>query len=187
MVGLIAERELRVIWHDVECAAYEADLALWRELAATAGGPVLDVGSGTGRVALDLAGRGHDVWALDADEALVGALADRARERGLRVRTQAADARTFDLGGARFTLAVAPMQVVQLLGSAAGRTAAIERVRDHLVSGGRFAAALADPFEGAPAEIIGPPLPDDREQDGWVFLSQPVAVRAVASGSEIDR
>ena len=69
------------IWHDVECASYEADLPLWRDLAKAAGGPVLDIGSGTGRVALDLAGRGHDVAAVDADSALIGALAERARGR----------------------------------------------------------------------------------------------------------
>ena len=43
-----------VVWQDVECASYDADLPLWRELAAAAAGPVLDLGCGTGRVALDL-------------------------------------------------------------------------------------------------------------------------------------
>src|SRR5439155_743 len=56
-----------VIWHDVECGAYVADLPLWRELAAACEGPILDVGAGTGRVTLDLARHGHDVVALDRD------------------------------------------------------------------------------------------------------------------------
>ncbi len=187
MVRLTAAAGDTVIWHDVECAAYAADLDLWRQLAAAADGPVLDIGAGTGRVALDLADRGHDVWALDADAALVDALQRRARERGLRVRASAADARTFDLGGARFGLAIAPMQVIQLMGSAEGRAAALERIRAHLNSGGVFAAAIADPFEGEEPEVVGPPLPDVREQDGWVYQSQPVLVRAVPGGSEIDR
>ena len=46
-----------VVWHDVECGRYSADLALWRELAAREPGPVLDVGAGTGRVALDARAR----------------------------------------------------------------------------------------------------------------------------------
>ena len=54
-----------VVWHDVECGRYAADLPVWRELAAAAGGPVLDVGAGTGRVALDLARHGARVVALD--------------------------------------------------------------------------------------------------------------------------
>jgi SAM-dependent methyltransferase len=190
VVGLTRSAvENRVIWHDVECASYSADLGLWRELAGAAGGPVLDLGAGTGRVALDLADHGNDVWALDSDPALVDALAERARERGLRVHAVAADARTFELGpGAPgFALAIAPMQVVQLLGNAAGRAAALARVRSVLRPGGIFAAAIADPFEGEAAELIGPPLPDVREQAGWVFQSQPIAVRQVPGGSEIDR
>ena len=47
-----------VLWHDLECGGYDLDLPLWRELADREGSPVLDVGAGTGRVALDLARRG---------------------------------------------------------------------------------------------------------------------------------
>jgi ubiquinone/menaquinone biosynthesis C-methylase UbiE len=46
---------LAALWHDLECGDYRDDLPSWRSLAATAGGPVLDVGAGTGRVTLDLA------------------------------------------------------------------------------------------------------------------------------------
>ena len=53
-----------VIWHDLECGGYVEDLPLWRELAGD--GPVLDLGCGTGRVALDLAARGVPVVGLDA-------------------------------------------------------------------------------------------------------------------------
>ena len=52
-------------------------------------GPILDLGAGTGRVALDLAARGHDVTALDSDAALLDELAARARERGLQRRVRA--------------------------------------------------------------------------------------------------
>ncbi len=36
-----------VVWHDVECGAYAADLPLWVELAAEHGGPVLDLSACT--------------------------------------------------------------------------------------------------------------------------------------------
>ena len=42
----------RIIWHDVENGSYAVDLKLWRRLAREAAGPVLDLGAGTGRVAL---------------------------------------------------------------------------------------------------------------------------------------
>ena len=175
-----------VIWHDVECAAYDLDLPLWRELAEAADGPVLDLGAGTGRVALDLARRGHEVTALDADPELVHELAARARVRDVRVKTVAADARSFELGS-QFALAIAPMQVFQLLGGAAGRRAALGCIRRHLRAGAVFAAALADPFEGVPAGELVPPLPDIRETDGWVYASTPVAVRREQTAAAIDR
>lgn len=175
-----------VVWHDVECAAYDLDLPLWRDLAAQADGPVLDVGAGTGRVTLDLARRGIDVTAIDADPELIHELSARARERSLRVHACTADARSFELGS-EFALAIAPMQVLQLFGGTRGRRAALACIRRHLKLGALFAAALADPFEGIPAGEIVPPLPDVRETDGWVYASTPVAVRRESSAAAIDR
>jgi SAM-dependent methyltransferase len=175
-----------VIWHDVECASYVVDLPLWEALAADWPGPLLDLGCGTGRVALHLAARRHDVTGLDSDRALVAALSARARERGLRVQAGVGDARTFDLGR-EFALVIAPMQVAQLMGGAAGRADLLRSVRRHLRSGSAFAAALADPFEGIPEGESLPPLPDVREEDGWVFASTPVAVRADGDGTLIER
>jgi SAM-dependent methyltransferase len=171
-----------VVWHDVECGAYAEDLALWRELATTAGGldGILDVGAGTGRVTLDLARAGHDVTALDLEPELLAALRERAGE--LPVTTVAGDARTFSLGR-RFGLIIAPMQTVQLL---EGRHAEfLARAAAHLVPGGGVVAvALADPpeYEG---EVR--PLPDIHEADGWLWASQPVAVRRAAEGMVIQR
>ena len=175
-----------VTWHDVECAGYEADLGLWRELADAAGDPVLDLGCGTGRVALELAHYGHDVTGLDSDPELLAELARRARGHGLRVNTVCADARSFSVPG-RFALAIAPMQVFQLMGGSEGRRAALTRVREHLEPGGTAAIALADPFEAVAPEDSLPPLPDVREEENWVLSSQPVAVRPGEGGVTVDR
>ena len=72
-------RLAEAIWHDVECASYDADLDLWRELAEAAGGPVLDLGCGTGPVALDLAERGHDVVGTAGDAAAAARIARAVR------------------------------------------------------------------------------------------------------------
>jgi SAM-dependent methyltransferase len=170
----------------VECAAYDADLATWRQLATRHGGELLDIGAGTGRVTLDLAALGHDLTALDSDPALIAALSTRARERGLRVHTSVADARSFDLGRT-VPLVIAPMQVVQLMGGESGRVAMLKRVRAHLEPGGVFAAALADPFQDIPEDDLQPPLPDVREEGGWVFSSMPVLLRVEDDWAAIDR
>jgi SAM-dependent methyltransferase len=142
-----------VAWHDLECGAYRADLSLWRELArAAAGGPgrarILDVGAGTGRVALDLARAGHGVTALDFDRALLGALLRRAGE--LDVEIVRADARAFELGRRDFGLCLVPMNTIQLLGGSAGRIAFLRRARAHLRPGGLLACTIitaAEPFD----------------------------------------
>jgi SAM-dependent methyltransferase len=135
---------------------------------------------------LELAEQGQAVTALDSDPELVDALARRARERGLRVDCLAADARSFELGR-RFSLAIAPMQVVQLLGGSTGRRRALACVRRHLEPGGLLAVALADPFEALPAGDALPPLPDVREEAGWVLSSTPLAVRLEAGAVAVDR
>jgi SAM-dependent methyltransferase len=175
-----------VAWHDVECASYDADLSLWRELAAERGGHVLDLGCGSGRVALDLAARGHRVVGIDSDPALVNALLARARRRGLPVEGIAADVRGLSLGR-RFPLAIAPMQVVQLLGGVTARGRMLAAVREHLDHGGLLAIAVADPFDAVPAEEALPPLPDVSEREGWVLSSRPLAVRVDTGGVAIDR
>lgn len=177
---------LHVLWHDLECGRYAQDLALWRELAAETGGPVLDLGAGTGRVALDLARAGHEVVALDADPQLLSALRVRAAAAGLAIETVCADARSFALA-ARVPLAVAPMQTIQLLGGAEGRAGLLRSVAAQLAPGGLLACALADALEGFDAEHTEPPLPDVLERDGWVYASQPVAVQPDADGTTIER
>jgi SAM-dependent methyltransferase len=174
------------VWHDVECASYVADLPLWRELAETHGAPVLDLGCGTGRVALHLAERGHEVVGIDADRELADELARRAADRDLPVETVVADARSFRLAR-HFPLIVAPMQVVQLLGGTAGRRAMLARVADHLEPGGVLAVALADPFDDEPPDDALLPLGDMLEREGWVLSSRPVSLRVADDSVVIDR
>ena len=87
--------DMKTIWHDLECGGYVEDLEVWRGLARRQGGPVLDVGAGTGRVTLDLARAGYAVTALDVCDELLATLRERAA--GLDVATVAADARSFAL------------------------------------------------------------------------------------------
>lgn len=173
-----------IIWHDVECGRYDADVPLWRELAAAAHGPVLDVGAGTGRVAIDLARRGHEVVALDIDPQLLQELERRAT--GLSVETIVADARSFSLPGRSFPLIIAPMQTVQLLGSA-GRMSFLHAARAHLAPGGRVACALADAFDPFDSEHVLLPAPDVLVVDGVRYSSQPVALRDLAGQVAVER
>jgi SAM-dependent methyltransferase len=173
-----AALDTEVIWHDVECASYSADLPLWEELTAAGDGAVLDLGCGTGRVTLHLARRGHEVVGLDRDATLLAALRERAG--GLTVEAVHADAREFALERP-VALALAPMQTLQLLEGSEDRVACLRRVAAVLTPGGRFAAAILE--EMPPPDDSPPPLPDVREVDGWVYSS--LAVEAAVGPDEI--
>jgi SAM-dependent methyltransferase len=184
-----------VIWHDVECGSYLEDLPLWRALAGEHSDPVLDVGAGTGRVALDLALAGYRVTALDRDPDLLAALESRlgrnfsteAVSSQAPVTTVVADARNFDLGE-RFPLVIVPMQTVQLLGGADGRADFLRCAHRHLIPGGVLAVAIAEVLDlYEVVDGMAMPLPDVREYDGTVYSSQPTAVRADRAGFVLER
>ena len=173
-----------VIWHDIECGSYREDIPLWLDLAREHGGPVLDVGAGTGRVSLELARAGYEVTALDIDQELLDEL--RRRAAGLPLETVRADAREFELDR-RYPLCLVPMQTIQLL-DGDGRGAFLRCARRHLADGGVLAISIATSLElfeiidGEPG-----PLPDIEEIDGQVYCSQATAVRAQGDGFVLER
>jgi SAM-dependent methyltransferase len=183
--------ERQVIWHDLECGGYDADLALWRELAdgshdGSAADPILEIGAGSGRVALDLARAGHRVTALDLDRRLLDALSTRAA--GAEVDVVCADARTFDLGRRDFGLCLVPMQTVQLLGGKAGRAAFLRRVRAHLRPGGVLACAIVSDFQSFDCTRGGDGPPPDLVRHGAVdYVSRPIRVSVTKDRVVLER
>ncbi len=168
-----------VIWHDLECGAYRADLPLWQSLAAANGGAaVLELGAGTGRVALDLARAGHHVIAIERDADLVAELADRVGDLPVRIiRADACDFRLETPVG----LCVVAMQTVQLF---ADRGAFLRCALAALAPRGVLAMSLlgadTQPFE---VELD----PDTAQHHGIRYASAPVALRESAETVVIER
>ncbi|HEX4435450.1 MAG TPA: class I SAM-dependent methyltransferase [Solirubrobacteraceae bacterium] len=185
--------EAEVIWHDLECGGYRADLCLWRELAESQASQskaatVLDIGAGTGRVALDLAALGHHLTALDHSPQLLGALSDRAREAGLEITTARADARRFALSHQLFDLCLVPMQTLQLLRGASERRALFAAARAHLRPGGLLALAIVtdvDPFDSRTGDLG--PAPERATIVGGTYLSRAVQVECRERFIRIER
>lgn len=104
--------EVRAFW-DVDAATYDRspshnpksplELAAWastlRRLLPPPPARVLDVGAGTGFLAIQLARQGYDVTALDLSAQMLARLTDKAREAGLEVDTVQGDAGDPAVGG----------------------------------------------------------------------------------------
>jgi SAM-dependent methyltransferase len=168
-----------VAWHELECGSYAADLELWAELAERAGGPVLEIGAGTGRVTIDLARSGRRVIAVERDPELAARLAARIAADELPVEVVEADARALaaDRLGSRVPLAIGPMHVIQAV-DAEPRRELLAAAARCLAPGGTLALAVVDEsYLDDPAAAAVPPIPDMREIDGVVFSSEPLWVQ----------
>jgi SAM-dependent methyltransferase len=112
-------------------------------LAELAGdGPVLELGVGTGRIALPLAARGVPVHGIDLSEAMVARL--RAKPGADRVTVTIGDFASIRLGGS-FSLAYLVFNTIMNLTGQDEQVACFESVAAHLRPGGRFVVEVMVP------------------------------------------
>lgn len=128
------------------------DVRFYAELAEERGGPVLELGVGTGRVALELGRRGVEVVGVDTIEEMLARADERlAREKRAvreRIALRRADLRTLRLRR-RFPLVIAPFNVFMHLYSRQDWERALRAAHRHLRPSGRlvFDVLLPDPAE----------------------------------------
>lgn len=165
-----------LIWHEVECGGYAADLPLWEELADATDAPIMELGCGAGRVTLHLAERGaYLVIGVDWDSDLVASVWERSGK--LPGDAEIGDVRSFEFA-TKFSLVIAPMQLIQLLGDREDRIACLSCAFDCMLPGGRAAFAIVEDLPSFPAEGTAPPLPDVRQVEGWIYSSLPLPSHA---------
>lgn len=69
--------------YDLEFAEFDADVDLYLGYASYVGSPILELGSGTGRLLVPLAQAGYQVTGLDSSESMVSIAKKRLAEHGL--------------------------------------------------------------------------------------------------------
>jgi 2-polyprenyl-3-methyl-5-hydroxy-6-metoxy-1,4-benzoquinol methylase len=111
------------------------DLEFWREQAKRAGGPVLEVACGTGRVALEMAQAGADVDGFDLSEPMLERLRAKCKERGLRVHATRADMRDFHMAR-RYALIAIPFNSFLHNLTQHDQLLTLRVCREHLLPGG---------------------------------------------------
>lgn len=129
--------------YDLDVGDFADDLLFYKNLAEAAD-PVLELGVGTGRVALDLANAGHEVWGIDNNDAML----DRARCKAADtpgVHFMRADMRDFKIDR-KFGLIYAGYGAFHHLLTPDDQLACMRAVEHHLVDGGLFAFDLRAVF-----------------------------------------
>ena len=164
----IAAMDDHISFQSAELAAiYEAvyadrdDAAFWRAMAAAAGGgPILELGCGTGRVLLPLVRAGFEVTGLDLSAQMLercdaGLQAEPAAVRE-RVRLLRADMTSFDLGR-HFSTIFCPFGGFQQLRTVEQQLACLDRCRAHLRARGRLVLDLPNPDTAPPSHVRDEP------------------------------
>lgn len=139
----------------------QGDVAFFRRLANEVGGPVLEIGCGTGRVSIPLAEDGHEVVGIDRSPAMLRlAEARRAAQPSdvaARLTFVQGDMTTLDLGR-RFALIVAPSRVFQFALTSDAQRSALRAMKAHMRPEGRLVVDLFDPaFEFIGPDAVFPP------------------------------
>ena len=120
------------------------DIAFWQRMAAPVDGPILELGCGTGRVALPLARRGSRVVGIDRSASMLA----RARTRVTRAKLHSSiqlirgDIRHLPFPDKTFALVMAPYGILQSLLDEQLLSATLKDVRRVLTRDGIFGLEL---------------------------------------------
>jgi SAM-dependent methyltransferase len=130
--------------YDAWCRSVTEDIPFYVELALAAGGRVLEVGVGSGRIAVPIALAGIEVVGVDTSDVLLDLARERAAPHGLELDLVRADMRALpDLG--RFALVVVPFRAFLHLRDDEERRAVLRALRDRLLPGGALAFDVFHP------------------------------------------
>lgn len=126
---------------------YLEDISFFLEEAQASGSPVLEIGVGTGRLALPLAAAGLEVVGIDISRAMLRVMARKLAlypELAPRVHMLVADMRQFALGR-QFPLVIVPFRTFLYLPTRRDQLRALRAIRDHLAPDGRLIMAFFVP------------------------------------------
>ncbi len=110
---------------------HDHDLPFWLALAKREGGPVIEWGAGTGRLAAPLAEAGFDVAAVEVS----GEMVERGRDKSSAVEWVRGDMRNVKLGE-RYKLAICAFNSFLCLLSLDDALGFLRNVKEHLAPGG---------------------------------------------------
>jgi SAM-dependent methyltransferase len=146
------------------------DVAFFVELARASGGPVLEIGCGTGRVLIPTAQAGLEIVGLDASAAMLSICRARLAREPADVQSRAqiveGDMREFDLGR-EFRLATIPFRPFQHLITVEDQLACLTSIHRHLADGGKLILDVFNP--SLPHLVEEPYLAEFGDEPGFTM------------------
>jgi SAM-dependent methyltransferase len=140
------------------------DAAFYLSLARKAGGPVLELGCGSGRVLLPIARAGIECTGLDPSRAMLARLSKNDPPSNLKlVRARMQD---FDLPGERFSLVYSAFRAFQHLLTVEDELSCLAAVGRHLAPKGVFALDVFAPKLDRIAIREEPEFPEIQWKEG---------------------
>jgi ubiquinone/menaquinone biosynthesis C-methylase UbiE len=120
------------------------DIAFWQRMAAPVEGPILELGCGTGRVALPLGRHGSRVVGIDRSASMLARARTRVKRAKLHQRIQLirGDIGHLPFPAKSFSLVMAPYGILQSLLDEQVLAATLTDVRRVLTRGGTFGLEL---------------------------------------------
>jgi len=166
-------------------AQFEEDLRLWLHLARQAGGPILEIGCGDGRVLRALAREGFEVTGIDTNPAMLRRAGDGLPEAlRQRVRLVEQDARFLELPD-RYRLILAPCNTLASLPDT-DLAQALTRLRRHLQAKGMLAFEVPGPEQASDEADADEPLAAFLEPESGHPVQVYAAQRADPANRRVD-
>lgn len=137
--GLVAEA------YDLHGPPYE-DEAFYRERIEAAGGPALEIGSGTGRLLIPYRQADLDVEGVEPSDEMSAICREKAKAAGVEVTVHQQYAQELDLER-RYATIYIPVSSFQLIEDLDDAKAALARFHKHLDPGGQLLVSLFIPRE----------------------------------------
>ncbi len=140
------------------------DVAFYVEEAVRSGGPVLELGVGTGRIAVPIAAVGISVVGVDTSAGMLEVARERAELAAVDVDLHQGDMREPPIEG-KFPLVIVPFRSMLHMETNDDRRAALRAVAKHLAPGGRLVFDVFTPGADDIADTHGRWL--EREPGIW--------------------
>lgn len=172
--------------YDAWCRSVTEDVGFYVQLAVESGGPVLEIGVGSGRIAVPTGLAGIPVVGVDTSPAMLDLTRERAEALELPIELHQADMRALpDLGA--FPLVTIPFRALLHLRDDGERLGVLADIRDRLEPGGRLAFDVFHPDRRDIAETHDRWLerePGIQERARWRPQERALTLTVRAGGTE---